>query len=153
MARRLTEENITKFIISWLEAAGWEIICFDLPQSGTGKVIHPNRCKKGSKNKDSIIPDIVAVRDTDAIFFENKGKFFISDFEKINTLRTTDGYSTDISRLFYEYDIRKISYGIGGSDSSSFISKAKENIHLVDFFISVSDRGEVSVIFDSDKVF
>jgi hypothetical protein len=36
MERRITEEQVTKAILDWLEANDWKIICFDFPQSGTG---------------------------------------------------------------------------------------------------------------------
>ncbi len=48
----MTEEQVTKAILNHLVKNCWKIICFDFPQSGTGKYIHPNvSC---SKNLDAI---------------------------------------------------------------------------------------------------
>ena len=57
----MTEEQVTKALLQYLTDNGWHIVCFDFPQSGTGRVLHPNNAD-GEKNKDSIIPDIVAIK-------------------------------------------------------------------------------------------
>ena len=66
----MTEEQVTKSLLKWLSDHQWEIICFDFPQSGTGRFLHPNG--DTNKNKDTINPDIVAVKDNICLFFENK---------------------------------------------------------------------------------
>lgn len=38
----MTEEQVTKALLQYLTDNGWHIVCFDFPQSGTGKVLHPN---------------------------------------------------------------------------------------------------------------
>lgn len=38
----MTEEQVTKAILQYLQNKGWHIVCFDFPQSGTGRVLHPN---------------------------------------------------------------------------------------------------------------
>jgi hypothetical protein len=93
MAGRLTEEQITKSILIWLEINGWKIICFDFPQSGTGFVLHPNPdVRELTKNKGAIIPDIVAFKDKTAIFFENKDRFVLADFEKLSAIKFGNSY-------------------------------------------------------------
>lgn len=84
MERRLTEEQITKAIIDWLEGQEWQIICYDFPQSGTGISLHPNEELRITKNKGAIIPDIVAIKGTIVLFFENKDRFVLSDFVKVS---------------------------------------------------------------------
>ena len=63
----MTEETVTKLLLEWLMNNGWEIICFDFPQSGTGRLLHPNGSTE--KNKNAINPDIVAVRNGTCVFF------------------------------------------------------------------------------------
>jgi len=105
------EENITKAIIFWLEENGWEIICYDFPQSGTGKVIHPNG-GVGLKNKDSIIPDVVAIKKNIVIFCENKDRFFLSDFEKLQSIKLKNNYSNSITKLLLARQYSYIYYGV-----------------------------------------
>ena len=38
----MTEEQVTKALLQHLTDNGWHIVCFDFPQSGTGRVLHPN---------------------------------------------------------------------------------------------------------------
>ena len=112
MERRIREENITKAIISWLEKGGWSIICFDFPQSGTGKVLHSNN-RTGLKNKDSIIPDIVAIKGGVVVFFENKDRFFLSDFQKLKNIKEENNYSDSLNQLLISHKYTSIYFGIG----------------------------------------
>lgn len=64
----MREEQVTKFILKWLLDTNWEIVCFDFPQSGTGHFLHPNGST--DKNKDTINPDIVAVKDKYCLFLK-----------------------------------------------------------------------------------
>ena len=84
----MREEQVTKAMLKWLMDRNWAIVCFDFPQSGTGKVLHPNDA--GEKNKKSIIPDIVAVQNGVCIFVENKDRFYFPDYEKQNALKKED---------------------------------------------------------------
>ena len=78
----MSEEEVTNSIMDWLESCGWEIVSFDFPQSGTGRTLHPNPdVREHTKNKGGIIPDIVAIRNGIAAFFENKDRYVHSDFE------------------------------------------------------------------------
>ena len=84
----MREEKITINIIKWLESNGWEIICYDYPQSGTGRMIHPNRnVNEKKKTEGAIIPDIIAVKNSISILFENKDKFVKSDFIKVAKIK------------------------------------------------------------------
>ena len=88
----MKEEQVTKALLKWLIDNNWKIICFDFPQSGTGRVLHPNNAND-EKNKDSIIPDIVAVKDEVCVFFENKDRFYYPDYKKQHSLIISDDYS------------------------------------------------------------
>ena len=99
MEGRITEEQVTKIILKWLETTGWEIICFDFPQSGTGISLHLNEDLRDGKNKGVIIPDIIAIKNNEVVFFENKNRFELSDFLKLENLKTTNNYTMSISKL------------------------------------------------------
>ena len=62
MEGRITEEQVTKAILNWLESKSWEIVCFDFPQSGAGVSLHLNQELRTTKNKGAFIPDIVAIK-------------------------------------------------------------------------------------------
>ena len=85
----MKEERVTINILNWLESNGWKIICYDFPQSGTGVLLHPNSDEnRTTKNKGGIIPDILATRNSVALFFENKDRFVLSDFEKLKEIKS-----------------------------------------------------------------
>lgn len=137
MATGMTEEQITKAIIAWLESRGWEIICYDFPQSGMGVYLHPNNVT--SKNLKAIVPDIVAFRDGIVVYFENKDHFDIGDFLKVDTLRKTQAYGNAFSRLLGERVYSKIYYGIGLPLTSRIKQRAIQSISLTDFVVLVGD--------------
>lgn len=131
----MTEEQVTTAILNHLIQNHWTIVCFDFPQSGTGKYIHPNiSC---SKNLDAIIPDIIACKNNICLFFENKNRYYYNDFVKINNLITQNDYSNEISELLKDYNIEIIYYGIG-FPLSSFKTPAIKHSHLVDFILGVN---------------
>ena len=154
MAGRINEEKITKLILIWLEANGWKIVCYDFPQSGTGFVLHPNtEFREATKNKGSIIPDIIVVKGNTAALFENKDRFVLSDFEKINELRTQNTYSNSLNDLLKNYEIENIFYGIGLPFQNRYLTKVKENIKLVDFVIFVDEELKIQIGFDLKEIF
>lgn len=134
MERRISEENITKSIMNWLEKQGWFIVCYDFPQSGTGRMLHANDVYN-SKNKYTFIPDIVAIKGGNSVFFENKDRFYLPDFEKLEAIRLKNNYSISISQLLSNYYVSKIYFGIGLPVLEH--NKTKVNLHRdkVDFII------------------
>lgn len=154
MARRLTEEQITKGVIAWLVTNNWQIVCFDFPQSGTGIILHPNSAyRESTKNKDSIIPDIIAVNGERAIFCENKDRFDPKDFDKLYETKSTDMYSDALSELLSDYKIKDISYGACGPDIVQFTKKAMARRQQVDFLITVNQELKISILYDSAATF
>lgn len=143
----MTEEQVTKTILGWLLKEGWEIVCYDFPQSGTGVFLHPNGSTE--KNKDTINPDIVAVKNGICVFFENKSYFYYPDFEKVDMLRNTSDYSEAISNLLRNYQINSIQYGIG-YPSAVHKKKAKESVYMTDFIIGVSESREIEFLYTVD---
>jgi hypothetical protein len=140
----MKEETVTKHILRWLMDNGWTIVCYDFPQNGTGRFLHPN--DSTSKNQDSINPDIVAVKGKKCVFFENKDRFYYPDFEKINKLRTGNDYSNAIDALLKNYDIECIHYGIG-FPAQVFSRKATEAEHMADFVIGVEEDGKINKLY------
>ena len=153
MERRLTEEQVTKTIMAWLSATGWEIVCFDFPQSGTGTVLHLNRELSASKNKGSVIPDIVAYKEQCVVFFENKDRFVYDDFVKVNHLRTTADYSDAIAELLVGYEYDRIAYGVGLLQTKGVLKRVKEHEACIDFALLVDKDQRVEVCLDKENVF
>lgn len=149
----MREERVTINILNWLESNGWKIICYDFPQSGTGVLLHPNTdIKRTSKNKDGIIPDILATRNSIALFFENKDRFVFSDFEKLKEIKTLGNYSNSLSLILSDFNVKSIYYGIGIPSIEKQINKSLANIDGIDFLVSTLENGEVYINFDKNKI-
>lgn len=152
MERRLTEEQITKEILDWLESKGWFIISYDFPQSGTGFVLHSCNRKNSSKNKESIIPDIIAIKNEVVVFFENKDRFQLSDFDKISKLKKTFDYRNAISKLLQKYDYINIYYGIGLPSTEKVNAKILNYLQMVDFIVQTNGI-ETTTTFQRTNIF
>lgn len=146
----MTEEQVTKAIMGWLMSNGWHIICFDFPQSGTGRVLHPNSAT-GEKNKDSIIPDIVAVKEKVCLFFENKDRFYHPDYKKVNGLIVDNQYTNAIDALLYDYSVEDIYYGIG-LPTNKHKKKSQESAELVSFIIGAVEDNVISVLYNPHNI-
>lgn len=153
MERRLTEEQITKAILNWLEANGWEIICYDFPQSGTGLSFHPNEEIRTTKNKGAIIPDIVAIKETSVVFFENKDRFVLSDFVKVNDLRVGSDYSSSLDKLLKSYKVANIFYGVGLPNSESVCKKTMQQHGMIDFALCVNSDKSIAITYQTTSIF
>ena len=146
----MKEEQVTKAILKWLLENGWTIVCFDFPQSGTGRIIHPNGGNR-EKNKDSIIPDIVAVKDGICVFSENKDRFYYPDFQKQNMLKTCSDYSDAISGLLNKYIVKMVFYGIG-LPISKYTQGAEDSSHLVDFILCVENDKRIKIVYNPETI-
>jgi hypothetical protein len=153
MERRITEEQVTKAILNWLEVNGWEIICFDFPQSGTGVSLHPNEELRTTKNKGAFIPDIVAIKNGIVVFFENKDRFVLPDFIKVQDLKSGMDYSTSIVKLLKGFVYSKIFYGVGLAHSDNAELKTNEHLDKIDFSIFHYHDNSVKVMFDVNEIF
>ena len=149
----MKEEKVTKNILDWLESNGWKIICYDFPQSGTGVLLHLNNDKRTEKNKGGIIPDIIAVKNNIGIFFENKDRFYKSDFVKLNEIKTESNYSDSLHQLLNGLNVKAIYYGIGIPELEKDIEKSKLHLEKIDFLISTNTEKEVIIHYDSDGIF
>lgn len=153
MERRITEEEATKAILNWLEELEWQIICFDFPQSGTGVSLHPNEELRTTKNKGAFIPDIVAIKNQKVVFFENKDRFVLSDFEKVNELKENNDYSSSIDRLLTDYKFTNIFYGVGLVFSKNTEKKVNLNLEKTDFVIYYHPDRTITIDFDPNCIY
>lgn len=144
----MTEERVTIPLLAWLQNHGWKIICYDFPQSGTGKCLHANESLRSGKNKGVIIPDIVAYRNGIVTVFENKNRYVASDFDKINSLRTHNNYSESFDRLLASYKVAKICYGVGLPLDSKIKKNIILNINKIDFAVLVDVKGNIDIEYD-----
>jgi len=140
----MTEEQVTKTVLNALIKDEWKIIAFDFPQSGSGKMLHPNE-NISEKNKGGIVPDIVAVKEGLCLFFENKDRFVLDDFHKVAAFINENQYSNSISALLSDYHIDKILYGVA-FPSNKWSNKSKLNASLVDFIIGVTTCGSIEFL-------
>lgn len=146
----MTEEQVTKALLQYLTDNGWDIVCFDFPQSGTGRVLHSNYAQ-GEKNKDSIIPDIVAVKNNLALFFENKDRFYLPDYIKVNNLIVNNQYTKAISDLLSRHIITNIYYGIG-LPTEKHKDKSQNAAHMVDFILGVNENKAIVVLHNPNEI-
>lgn len=156
MERRLImkEEKVTINLLNWLESNGWKIICYDFPQSGTGVLLHPNSEEnRTAKNKGGIIPDIIAVKNNSALFFENKDRFYEPDFNKLFLLRTEQKYSNSLGQLLKGHDVKFIYYGVAISDVEKEIKKSKLHLEKIQFLISTDEEKNITIHYDAEGIF
>ena len=132
----MTEEQVTKFFLKILIENNWEIISYDFPQSGTGRLLHPD--DNLEEDVPSINPDIVAYKDYVCLFFENKDRYYLDDFKKINILRTRNYYDCAIKKLLNGRKVNDFYFGIG-LPSAKYKNSARINSFLVDFVFGVSE--------------
>ncbi len=144
-----TEEQVTLSIINFLRIKDWEILAFDIPQSGTGKIFHPNEeHRENSKNKGSFIPDIVCKKNNTFLIFENKDRFYFKDFKKLSIIRNTQIYSEDIINFLGNKN-PIIYFGIGIPYQDNYIQKATLYKDMVDFIIC-TNLSEIKIIHPVD---
>ena len=145
----MTEEQVTKAILAYLLNCGWNIITYDFPQSGSGKLLHANG-KFSDKNKGIII-DIVAVKDGVCLFFENKDRVVVSDYLKVSALIKDNQYTKAISMLLDGHAVNSTYYGIGfPSDKWNAIAVAHAS--LVDFIVGVTANKNIEFLYNPNKL-
>jgi hypothetical protein len=160
--RVMTEEQVTKAILKTLIDNDWGIISDYFPQSFTGKMLHlntelspgivPDTLSPGTtKNKGGIIPDIVAVKNGICLFFENKDRVVVNDFEKISALIRDNQYKDAITALLSRYTTDKIYYGVA-FPLSKWNERAKKNAGRVDFIIGVARDGDVVFLYNPHSI-
>ncbi len=144
----MTEERVTRRMLSWLKDRGWIIVTYDYPQSGTGYSLHSINRTDRSKNDGVIIPDIVATKGGSALFFENKVQFSMVDIEAIVLLKDSGLYDDSIARLLKQFaPINEIKFGFTLKDSPNNLKKLREHQSIFDFAFLVNEDLVVSMPF------
>jgi len=149
----MREEKVTKIMLDWLEYNAWKIICYDFPQSGTGVLLHPNGSNRKEKNKGGIIPDIIAVKDNVAVFFENKDRFYEPDFDKLQEIKKESNYSNALDKLLTGFHIEVIYYGIAIPELNNAIEKSKLHLEKIDFLVSINEKEKILIHYDKNRIF
>lgn len=149
----MTEEFVTLSILKFLKGNGWEIVCFDFPQSGTGLQIRPSAdfLNKKGETPGVIIPDILAVRGTTAIYMENKDRFVLSDFRKLEFIKSSGAYAEGFTKALHPHKAEAMIYGAGLPAVAKEIARAVLQPH--DFLFAVHENGGVQVVDGPDSVF
>ena len=142
----MTEEELTIALLEYLQANEWDIVCYDFPQSGTGRMIHPD--DTNSKTEGGIIPDIVAVKKGVCLFFENKDHYDHPDFEKQGSLRSTTKYMKSIRQLLKGKNYSKIYYGIAIPEKS-VVCVTNDDKNLIDFIITLDNNLNPNIFYNS----
>lgn len=150
---KLSEENITKSLLCWLESQSWNILAYDFPQSGTGVMIHPDDEIRMNKNKGGIIPDIIAIKDGSVVFFENKDRFDGNDFVKVNLLRNENKYERSIAKVLGNHFYSNIYFGVGLVNTPLIRKKIDERRDMVDFAVLVSSSKDIDIYYQFKLIF
>lgn len=107
----MNEEQVTKAIVRWLAGAGWTILDYDFPGSGTGRPFHVG--DNGGKTKGIVIPDVIAERNGTIVLFENKSRDTTSDYRKIAKVSTNLRFGEALKNAYPAVGIKRILWAIG----------------------------------------
>jgi hypothetical protein len=113
-------------------------------------MLHPDN-DTSEKNRGGMIPDIVTVKNGLCLFFENKDRVVIDDFQKAHELIINNRYTNSISNLLKGYNIDRILYGVG-FPKDMWNSRASENASLVDFIAGVAVDGDVEFLYNPGEL-
>lgn len=146
----MSEENVTRHILSYLIKNNWEIIAYDFPQSGTGVIIQPNESK--GRNNETIIPDIIAKKDDIIVFFENKDRIVLSDIVKIHNFIYGENYNVSIDKLMLKHNCNTKYGGIGlpANVKTDSLLNYKEQL---DFILTVNEDKSINIFFDKSNLY
>ena len=139
---RMSEEQVTKSIMRWLVAEGWEIVSYDFPQSGTGRALRPSNAS--ARNLGTVIPDIIAYRDGTVLIMEDKDRLVKSDFEKQQFIKTSGIYNKALTELLGQRNASRKVYGIGLPQSDGNAHKAQLLSDMVDVVLLVDEDGSIN---------
>lgn len=140
----MTEEQVAKAVMKWLDADGWEILDYDFPGGGTGRRFRfSDSASAADKNSGAFYPDIVAWKTGTFLLCENKASDTLSDYAKQARAKAEP---TLASQLAYAYPGKAANAILTGiAFSGPFIHRAQAESAAVDFVFSVSGGNSVSV--------
>lgn len=127
----MTEEQVTKSILTWLSGSGWEILDYDFPGGGTGRKFHVGN-GVSEKTKGIVIPDVIALRNNVILILENKSVDTLSDYEKIKQLAESRDFRGQLEAAYPDVGIANVVWGIGYSGQQKYTSQAAaSNVNVV----------------------
>jgi hypothetical protein len=85
-------------------------------------------------------------RNGTSLFFENKDRFVLSDFQKLHHIKTSGEYDTAIADLLNKYPTDIIYYGIGLPTAKLLEKKMSEHDYLIDFVIALNPTFEIEIL-------
>lgn len=112
----MTEEYVTKNILKKLKKLGFKILSFDYPQSGTGVLLDSQKTDFPSLNID-----IIATKNKEIWFFENKNRYYSKDFYKLEFFKNNYGEYKESFYKKFNIDLEKV-------EIKTFIGLPKEQI-------------------------
>ena len=145
----MREEHVTKAILQHLMDRGWIIVCYDFPQSGAGRALHPD--SEMSKTRGIIVPDVVAVKDGIALYLEDKDRYCYADYVKVHKVVGGNSYRQAFSDLLAGYAVRRMVCGIG-MPVEAFVGEAVINAALVDVVLGVDENGSVRRVYGGQRL-
>lgn len=145
----ITEEQITISILNFLDSCGWRILCFDFPQSGTG-IFFSHENFPNEKNKHSLNPDIIAVKNKVAIHLENKIYWNESDVQLLKKLKIHNPYRKSIDNKLKLTKECTFYYGLGLYDykKNDNLVDANFSKNYYDFVFFVDDKKQIRISSD-----
>lgn len=138
----ISEEQVTRAILVWLQANGWTVLDYDFPGGGTGRKFHMNGTSS-SKTRGLWIPDIVAVKNGTFLLFENKHVDTLSDYAKIREMSGMALLSSELAAAYPRENVKAILFGIGFSGPVRHADRIPES--GVDLVLSVDDDFTVQI--------
>lgn len=133
----MREETITKGIKAYIESLGWKVLSFDFPQSGTGVTLKRNN-HENEKNRDTMNPDIIALKDSTLLVMENKVEFSKKDLKKLEMVKTGE-YTKSIRSHFPDFPFTKMRVGVGLKNTLSNAVKIGKESGVLDFYILLNE--------------
>lgn len=118
----MSEEQVTRAVLSWLAAHGWEILDYDFPGGGTGRSFHVGGM--AGKNAGIVIPDVIAWKDSRVLVMENKARDTKSDYDKIRRLSGDMDFQAQLRKAYPAKPIDRIFWGIAFSGQPRYLMMA-----------------------------
>lgn len=140
----MSEEQVTKAILVWLQSSGWTILDYDFPGGGTGRLFHLEESSVFGKSQGVVIPDVVAVKNGCCLLMEDKQVDTLSDYAKIQGVSQSRKLLPLLMSAYPQENVRKVLFGIGFSGSARFSDLVSASgVNLV---LSVDDDFSVHVL-------
>lgn len=107
----VSEEFVTKTVISYLRENNWILLDYDFPGGGSGRSFKTTETK--GKNKGTVIIDIIAVKEEVLLCLESKRIDTLSDYKKIQNLSQNSVFINNVKKTYGDrHSISRVLFGI-----------------------------------------